>query len=205
MFTGLVQAIGTVAEAGRGPDGVLRLSVDAGGWAHRPSKGDSIAIDGCCLTLVDDPAGHNTLAFDAIPQTLAVTTLGDLKAGDRVNLEHAATPTTLLGGHMVQGHVDGTATVIGVQRGGDFRVTLRVPPGSEPFMVERGSVCLGGVSLTLAEVRAAGAEITVALIPTTLELTTLGELTPGRTVNLEADATTKAVVNTVLRVMESRK
>lgn len=207
MFTGLVQAVGTVAAAGvqPGTEGVLRLEIDAKGWSHRPAAGDSIAVDGCCLTVVETPTGANRLAFQAVPQTLSLTTLGRLKPGDRVHLEHAATPTTLLGGHMVQGHIDGVGTVSRVDRGGDYRIAIRVPAGVEPFMVARGSVCIAGVSLTLASVTHGGAEIGVALIPSTLEMTTLGNLLPGSLVNIEADATTKAVVATVLRVMESRR
>lgn len=207
MFTGLVQAIGTVADTTRTPGGVLRLSIDAAGWGHRPGAGDSIAVNGCCLTLVGPPSGENLLTFEAIPQTLSITTIGGLKRGDRVNLEHAATPTTLLGGHLVQGHVDGVGTVERVEgtAGGDYRVTVRVPAGVEAFMLAKGSVSIDGVSLTLAEVTLEGAQITVALIPTTLELTTLRELVPGRAVNIEADATTKSIVTTVLRVMESRR
>ena len=207
MFTGLVQAVGTVTETkpGTGTGGVLRLLIDASGWTHRPEHGDSIAVDGCCLTLVGEPTAGNTLTFEAIPQTLALTTLGSLKPGGRVNLEHAVTPVTLLGGHLVQGHIDGIGTVTRVQRGDDYRVSVRVPAGVEPFMLPRGSVCIAGVSLTLAEVSSDGSEITVALIPTTLALTNLAELTPGQSVNIEADATVKSVVTTVLRVMESRR
>lgn len=207
MFTGLVQAIGTVADATRTPGGVLRLSIDAAGWGHRPGAGDSVAVNGCCLTLVGPPTGENRLVFEAIPQTLSITTIGGLKRGDRVNLEHAATPTTLLGGHLVQGHIDGVGTVERVEEaaGGDYRVTVRVPAGVEAFMLAKGSVCIDGVSLTLAEVTREGAAITVALIPTTLESTTLRELVPGRAVNIEADATTKSIVTTVLRIMEGRR
>ena len=148
------------------------------------------------------------MSFDVIPQTLAVTTFGTLSPGDRVNLEHAATASTLLGGHLVQGHVDGVGTVVRVHSGeaaGDYRVTVRVPSGLEPYMIAKGSICLAGVSLTLAEVSGGGSEVTVALIPVTLAQTTLAELAPGRGVNVEADATTKSVVATVLRVMESRR
>ncbi len=207
MFTGLVQAVGTVAAAAVQPggEGVLRLEIDAGSWPHRPAAGDSIAVDGCCLTVAETPTGANRLVFQAVPQTLRLTTLGRLKAGDRVNLEHAATPSTLLGGHMVQGHVDGIGTVSRVDRGGDYRIAIRVPAGVEPFMLARGSVCIAGVSLTLAGVTHGGSEIEVAVIPTTLGMTTLGGLNAGSLVNIEADATTKAVVATVLRVMESRR
>jgi riboflavin synthase len=204
MFTGLVQAVGTVTSANRGADGVLRLGVDTAGWDHRPAKGDSVAVDGCCLTVMAEPVGGELL-FEAVPQTLALTTLASVQPGQRVNLEHAATASTLLGGHIVQGHIDGVGIVERIQEGGDWRVTIRVPAGVEAFMFARGSVCVAGVSLTLAEVSNDGRVVTVALIPTTLALTNLAELKPGRGVNIEADAMTKAVVATVQRITESRR
>ncbi|MFT3683914.1 MAG: riboflavin synthase [Phycisphaerales bacterium] len=209
MFTGLVQAMGTVKSADSRADGVLRLTLDLGAWAHRPSLGDSIAVDGCCLTAVAAPEG-GVVSFDVIPQTLAVTTLASLKPGQRVNLEHAATLSTYLGGHVVQGHVDGVGIVERVSHGkpgegGDWRVTVRVPSHAAKWMIAKGSVCLAGVSLTLAEVSNDGSLITVALIPTTLGLTNLAELAPGQGVNIEADALTKTVVATVQRMMENRQ
>lgn len=204
MFTGLVQAIGTVTSAERRSGGVLRLGVDTGAWSHRPAAGDSIAVDGCCLTVIADPK-EGVLLFEAVPQTLSLTTLASVQPGQRVNLEHAATASTLLGGHVVQGHVDGVGVVERVQQGDDWRVTIRVPPSAESFMFTRGSVCVAGVSLTLAEVSNDGRSITVALIPTTLALTNLGELKVGQGVNIEADAMTKAVVATVQRITESRR
>jgi len=207
MFTGLVQAVGVVREFTLTPQGVARITVDASSWPHAPAPGDSIAVNGCCLTLAAPPAPGNVLEFDAIPQTLRTTTLGLFRPGYRVNLEHAATPATLLGGHLVQGHVDGTGTVEHVDGtpGGDYRVKIGVPPSVAPFMVPKGSVCVDGVSLTLADTTRGGEQITVALIPTTLALTTLGELRTGQSVNIEADATVKAVVTAVQRIMESRK
>jgi riboflavin synthase len=205
MFTGLVQAVGTVVSTDRQPDGLLRLGVDAGTWQHTPSPGDSIAVDGCCLTLVGPPQG-GVLRFDVVPQTLAATTLASVRPGQRVNLEHAATMATFLGGHIVQGHVDGVGVVEQVkQASGDWRVTVRIPEHAAIYMVEKGSICVSGVSLTLAEVGNEGRLITVALIPTTLALTNLGELASGTGVNIEADAMTKAVVTTVKRLMESRR
>ena len=204
MFTGLVQAVGTVTKTDRLSGGILRLSVDSGGWGHRPSAGDSIAVDGCCLTVVGEPT-ESVLAFDVVPQTLSLTTLASVQPGQRVNLEHAATASTFLGGHVVQGHVDGVGVIERVSQSDDWRVTIRVPDGLGKYMFLRGSVCVGGVSLTLAEVGNDGALITVALIPTTLALTNLGVLAPGQGVNIEADAMTKAVVTTVQRITESRR
>ena len=203
MFTGLVQAVGTVTHAARTEAGILQLAVDAGHWNHRPAVGDSIAVDGCCLTVIEEPMS-GMMRFEAVPQTLAITTLASVHPGQRVNLEHAATASTYLGGHVVQGHVDGVGVVERVQTGADWRLTVRVPAGVEGFMFPRGSVCMAGVSLTLADVSNDGRFITVALIPTTLALTNLSELKPGQCVNIEADAMTKAVVATVRRITESR-
>lgn len=209
MFTGLVQAVGTVVSATRlpGGDGILRLAIDPGRWNHRPIPGDSIAVDGCCLTVVASPSPDGgVLQFDVVPQTLAVTTLVSVQPGQRVNLEHAATLATFLGGHIVQGHIDGVGVVERVQQSqGDWRVTIRIPDEVAPYMVAKGSICVAGVSLTLAEVGNDGRVITVALIPTTLGLTNLAELVPGRGVNIEADAMTKTVVTTVQRLMEGRR
>lgn len=138
------------------------------------------------------------VAFDVIPETLARTTLGALRVGDRVNLEHAVTAATLMGGHFVQGHVDGVGRVVSVKRGEDWRVRVRIGRELRPLMIPKGSVCVDGVSLTIAAVRADGFE--VALIPTTLELTTLADLRVGDDVNIEADMLVKAVA-TVLRGM----
>lgn len=221
MFTGLVQAVGRIVESRRNPGGVLRLVVDTGGWDHRPSLGDSIAVNGCCLTVVAARAG--TLSFDVVAQTQRVTTLAGLATGSGVNLEHAVTAGTYLGGHVVQGHVDGvgrvvangpavasdTAAAVGGsgQSGseGDWRLVVQLPQGLARYMLPRGSVCIEGVSLTLAEVRSGGEQIECALIPATLEMTTLRELSAGAGVNIEADAMVKAVVFTVERVMEKRR
>lgn len=166
--------------------------MDAGGWGYRAAAGDSVAVNGCCLTAVRGAARGNRLVFDVIPETLAKTTLGGLRAGERVNLEHAATAMTLLGGHMVQGHVDGVARVEKIETKGEWRVRVRPPAGLMPYMVGKGSVCLDGVSLTLAAVGRGWIE--VALIPTTLEMTTLASWRVGGDVNIEADAMAKTVV-----------
>lgn len=200
MFTGLIQAVGVVVRADAAPAG-LRLAVNPAGWDHHPKIGDSIAVNGCCLTVAAAPAASGgLLVFDAVPETLAKTTLGSWRAGTRVNLEHAATPTTLLGGHLVQGHVDGVARVEAVMREGtgEFgprRVRFRAPAGVMPYLAPKGSVCVEGVSLTLAGVNAAAGEFEVALIPTTLEKTTLGSLGPGAACNVEADTIAKTIVH----------
>jgi riboflavin synthase len=226
VFTGLVQAVGRVVSArakGPGPGGggsgwggagAVRLVIDPQGWAHRPALGDSISVSGCCLTVAEEPGGEGW-AFDVIPETLSKTTLGGLKPGARVNLEHAVTASTLMGGHFVQGHVDGVGRVTRVQRGDDWRVTVALPAELGAFMVPKGSVCVEGVSLTIAGLgergrgqaggggggggAGGGAEFTVALIPTTLAKTTLGDLQEGDGVNVEADMLAKTVVEFLKR------
>jgi len=195
MFTGLVQHVGRIASIEPSPAG-RRLTIDPAGWDHHPAPGDSICVSGCCLTVVT--ADGRGWAFDVVPETLAKTTLGGLARGSRVNLEHAATPTTLLGGHMVQGHVDGVAAVSRVQSGDDWRVEFRPPADLMACVIPKGSVCIDGVSLTLARVEPAAGVFEVALIPTTLEKTTLADLKVGQGVNVEPDAVVKAIVH-VLR------
>lgn len=205
MFTGLVQAMGEVLRVGPTPTGV-RLEIQPLGWDYRPALGDSIAVSGVCLTIAGlrTSGARRVWAFDVVQQTLKLTSLGALRVGSRVNLEHALLPTTLLGGHLVQGHVDGLGEVVGVQTGEDWRVRIRPrDAGFMEYVVPQGSVCIDGVSLTIAGVwkkgRARGLE--VALIPTTLAKTTLASLDAGDLVNLEADVIAKTVVHTMKRFM----
>jgi riboflavin synthase len=212
MFTGLIQAVGRVAAVvPRGEGAGVRLVIDPGAWEHQPAVGDSISVSGVCLTVAGfgDGAGAGTGAggkrawcFDAIPETMAKTALGRLTVGSRVNLEHALTPSTLLGGHFVQGHVDGVGEVVKIQTGADWRVTVRLAPGLMMHMVPKGSICLDGVSLTIAEL--SRDTVTVALIPVTLDKTTLGDLRIGDGINVEADVLVKAVVATIDRVLAAR-
>lgn len=190
MFTGIIQATGVITDRRQSPSGT-RLTVDPGTWAHTPSPGDSIAINGCCLTVASAPDPH--LSFDAIPETLAKTTLGAMQPGDRVHLEHAVTPSTLLGGHLLQGHVDGVAQVLQVASGGEHRIRIGPPRELMRFISPKGSVAIDGVSLTVAALDELWFE--VALIPTTLDLTTLGALKAGDQVNFEADMINKMVVH----------
>jgi len=191
MFTGIVQTTGRVLNATPGPGGV-RLVVDSCGWEHAPGLGDSIAVNGCCLTVaaLDD----ERLVFDVVPETLRKTTLGGWGAGRRVNLEHAATVTTLLGGHLVQGHVDGRARVLrsGETPDGGWELEIACDASVAECLVAQGSICIDGVSLTLAGLRDGAAR--VCLIPTTLAVTNLGELREGDEVNVEADVISKQVV-----------
>lgn len=195
MFTGLVQHVGDVfAVQSRGEQ--VRIVIDPRGWSHVPARGDSIAVSGCCLTVAEEPrAMGGFFAFDAIPETMGKTKLGSLTVGSQVNLEHSVTASTLMGGHFVQGHVDATATVAAVQTGDDWRIRLGPPADLMAYFVPKGSVCIDGVSLTLAEV--GSDHITIALIPETLARTTLGQLRAGDAVNVEADILSKTVVNTL--------
>lgn len=195
MFTGLVQATGRVVEV-EGRDGSARIVIDAPSWDHRPAPGDSVCVSGCCLTLVES-AAPGRLAFDAIPETLAKTTLGGWREGRRVNLEHSARMDTLFGGHVVQGHVDGVGEVVGVKTEGEWRVRVRIDPSLAAYVAPKGSVSVDGVSLTIAAEHAAEAWFEVALIPATLERTTLADLRVGDRVNIECDIMAKTVAHQV--------
>lgn len=194
MFTGIIQHRGRVTES-RTTSAGRSLLIDARGWGREFQPGESVAVNGCCLTVVHaDP-----LRFDVITQTLNVTTLGDLRPGDAVNLEPAVTPTTLLSGHIVQGHVDSVGIIRAVQQTPeDVRVTVTVPADLMDYIVPKGSVAVDGISLTLAEVLEDA--FVVALIPTTLELTTLGEAKVDRRVNLEADLIVKTIIHQMRRI-----
>jgi riboflavin synthase len=206
MFTGIIQHMGRVA-AVEPAEGGQSLWIDPQDWSHEPAHGDSVAVNGCCLTVATDQANlgerSQALKFDVVHQTLRLTTLGDLRAGEMVNLEHAATPTTLLGGHLVQGHVDGVGTVVSIDRSsGEWRVRIAPPLSLMEFIAAQGSICVDGVSLTVASLGKDWSE--VALIPTTLRLTNLTNLAPGSNVNIEIDCIAKTVVNWLKRT-ELRK
>ncbi len=190
MFTGLVEARGRVEALGRAAGG-RRLAVAAPEtWAAGLRPGDSVAVSGVCLTAVDVEPGR--LAFDLAEETVRVTTLGELRAGDAVNLERPLRLGAAVGGHLVLGHVDGVGTVLAVEAdGAGRRMTVAVPAALSPYLVPRGSIAVDGVSLTVA---ALGADrFTVALIPHTLAVTSLGERAPGARVNLETDVLGKYV------------
>lgn len=185
MFTGLVREVGTVVSMDRG-----RLVVEAPETARDAALGDSIAIDGVCLTVV--ACVDSTLRFDAVPETLARTSLATLDQGSRVNLEPALRAGDPLGGHIVQGHVDGVGTVRTVEDEGDGRrVWFDAPHDLLKYVVEKGSIAVQGTSLTVADTDDGG--FAVALIPHTLEATTLGELEADQNVNLEVDVLAKYV------------
>ncbi|WP_079122755.1 riboflavin synthase [Streptomyces abyssalis] len=186
MFTGIVEELGEVVAVEELPGAArfrLRGPVVTEGVRH----GQSIAVNGVCLTVVEASGGEFTA--DVIGETLARSSLGALTAGSRVNLERPMALGGRLDGHLVQGHVDGTGTL--VERTGDGTVRVQLPPGLAKYIVEKGSVTVDGVSLTVVE--AGGEHFTVSLIPTTLELTTLGVKQPGDPVNLEVDVLAKYV------------
>jgi riboflavin synthase len=195
MFTGIVQELATVAAVDHGADGSI-LRIDAGRVADGLRLGDSVSVDGVCLTAIDLAPG--ALAFEAMHETLERSTLGGLQAGDRVNVEAALRAGEPLGGHVVQGHVDGVGR-IGAERAEGFSRVLEVVPDAHllRYVVEKGSICVAGVSLTVAGLTDDGFE--VCLIPHTCEVTTLGSLAPGSTVNLEVDILAKYVERLLTR------
>jgi riboflavin synthase len=186
MFTGIVEELGTVASL----DGT-RLRVSSSIVGADAGLGDSLAVNGVCLTMVERTSGG--LAFDLSEETIRRSALGRLRRGDRVNLERPATPSTRLGGHIVQGHVDGVGLVASVEPSGEGGAWLRVtaPEELRRYLVEKGSVAVDGVSLTVAALEADA--FAVALIPHTLSATTLGSARPGDPVNLEVDVIAKYV------------
>ncbi|HYV14625.1 MAG TPA: riboflavin synthase [Conexibacter sp.] len=194
MFTGLVQELGTVAAVEPTPDGV-RLTLDTA-LAGELATGDSIAVNGVCLTAVD-PAPTRFTA-DVMNETLRRSSLADLRPGLGVNLELPLRADDRLGGHFVQGHVDGLGTVDAVEQDGFARVVrIAAAPELLRYVVEKGSIAVDGVSLTVSAVDEAS--LSVSLIPETLERTTLGAAQPGRPVNLEVDVLAKYVEKLVTR------
>ena len=189
MFTGIVREIGRVAAVDGGAKGIeVRVVLPL--TAASAGVGDSVSIDGVCLTA--ERVEGETISFHAVPETLRRTSLGRLSAGDAVNVEPALRAGEPLGGHIVQGHVDGVGRVQSVEAEGEgLRVIVEAPPEILRYCVEKGSITVEGVSLTVAELH--DDAFGVALIPHTLAATTLGTLVPGRVVNLEVDVLAKYV------------
>ena len=194
MFTGIVEERGEV----RTSNG-HRLVVGCSTVPGDSGVGASVAVNGVCLTVVERT--DDSLAFDLSPETLERSSLRRLGSGHPVNLERPVTLATRLGGHLVQGHVDGVGEVTAVEdeEGGGARITVRVPDGLLRYVVEKGSVTVDGVSLTVARID--GEEIELALIPHTLAVTTLGSARPGDPVNVEVDVIAKYVANNVERLL----
>ena len=188
MFTGLIQEVGRVGRMDRSDEGA-RLAVESA-LAADFTEGDSVAIDGACLTVVEKtPAGFTV---EAMNQTLEMTSLGDLAEGDPVNLEPALAAGQPLGGHLVQGHVDGVGKVASIEPDGfSRRLTVELPAGADRYVIAQGSITIQGVSLTVNAVN--GAEFEVNLIPHTVQVTTLRHLTRGAPVNLEIDLVARYV------------
>ena len=196
MFTGIVEELGVV-EALEDQGDALRLTVRGPHVTVDAALGDSIAVNGCCLT-VAERAGE-TFTADVMRETLDKTSLGALEPGARVNLERAVTPTSRLGGHIVQGHVDGTGRVVRRTPSEHWEVVeVTVPPGLAHYLVAKGSITVDGVSLTVVDVDDVTGTFTVSLIPETLARTTLGLKQPGEPVNLEVDVIAKYVERLVV-------
>lgn len=190
MFTGIVEAAGRVALVEpRGEN--VRLAVETAPLSIADSTpGDSIAVNGVCLTMVAH--GPDRFAADVSRETLECTTLGDLRAGSRVNLERALTLASRLGGHLVSGHVDGLGTVVArTSDGGSERFTFELPAALTPYVARKGSICLDGVSLTINDVT--DCRFQVQIIPHTLTHTIIGEYQPGTRVNVEVDLVARYV------------
>ena len=188
MFTGLVEEVGRVSSVEDGE--MLRLSISASRVSEGTQAGDSVCINGACLTVGE--VDGRTLTFFAMPETLRRTSLGGLRAGSPVNLERAMAAGSRFGGHIVQGHVDGVGEVIGVRPEGDAEIwEFGAPRAVLRYCVEKGSICVDGISLTIVSV----GEYTfaVSILPQTRANTNLGELGPGSRVNLEADVIGKYV------------
>ncbi len=194
MFTGLVQDLGRVAEVHETADGV-RLAVESP-LAAELAEGDSVAVNGVCLTAVGLCKGER-FGADVMRETLRRSSLGDVGPGSTVNLELPLRAADRLGGHIVQGHVDGVGALGGVREEGFARVvTIEAGPDTLKYVVEKGSITVDGISLTVARVDDAGFD--VSLIPETLERTNLGGTAEGRTVNLEVDVVAKYVEKLVV-------
>jgi riboflavin synthase len=192
MFTGIVEELGTVRGVTPHATGA-RLEFQASVVLEDAHVGDSIAVDGCCLTVVEVERAESWWAADAVEETLRRTVLGELREGDPVNLERPVRLSDRLGGHLVQGHVDGRGSIAGRTMNSDDSLLMRIQASPEllRYVVEKGSIAVDGVSLTVVGVE--GSCFSVALIPHTQQVTTLGRKRDGDTVNLEVDLLAKYV------------
>jgi len=189
LFTGIIEDLATVDQIKRSSVGAV-VSIHTALPTARISIGDSIAVSGCCLTVVRKARG--SLSMDVSAETLRRTILGELKPGDRVNMERCLTLNKLLGGHLVSGHVDGIGRIVSIKPEGDSLLyTFEVGSSQSRYLVEKGSVALDGVSLTVFGIR--GNRFNVALIPHTLKVTTLGYKPVGSRLNVESDMLVKYI------------
>ncbi len=191
MFTGIVEEIGTVAKIENFAD-AARITVTAHVAVQDVQSGDSIAVNGVCLTVVDH--SENSFSADVMQQTLSMSALGELVEGSTVNLERAVTPTTRLGGHIVQGHVDATSRMISRVTSDHWDVVrFELPSSIARYVAKQGSITVQGVSLTVSNLAEDNSWFEVSLIPATLSHTTLGDLQLGSPVNLESDIVARHV------------
>lgn len=198
MFTGLITEVGTIASITLGKESAI-LVIDAPDTVAGIALGDSISVNGVCLTAT--AVSERTFTADVMVQTLSMTSLGSYKTGDRVNLELAATLSHRMGGHMVQGHVDGVASVTSIVDGEKWQeFTVSMPQPLMKYVVAQGSICIEGVSLTVGQINDERNEVTVWLIPATLEKTNLSQKKVGNHLNIEVDVLAKYVE----RLMEKR-
>jgi len=190
VFTGIVEEQGTIKSIEPAGSGV-RIVIDAQTVLTDAEMGASIAVNGCCLTVVE--FSESEWAADAVPETMDRTNLGLLNAGDQVNLERPMQPTSRMGGHIVQGHIDGVAPILTIdaQDDGSWRYRFGLSPELAGYVVEKGSIALDGISLTVAAIGADWFEI--AIIPHTASVTNLGKRSPGDVVNVEVDILAKYV------------
>jgi riboflavin synthase len=191
MFTGIIEELGTVTEAGS------RLRIECCLVRADLTAGASLAVNGVCLTAVD--LGADSFAADLAPETLRRSNLGDLVEGSRVNLERPVTPATRLSGHIVQGHVDATGVLESLEAlgEGNYWLKVRVPAGLDKYLVEKGSIAIDGISLTIAAID--GPVVSVTVIPHTFASTSLGSARPGARLNIEVDVIAKHVEKLMLR------
>jgi len=191
MFTGLISELGTVAAISKGETSAV-FTINAPALISEIKLGDSVAVNGVCLTATN--VSGNTFTADVMVQTLSLTSLSQIIVNGPVNLELAAQLNARMGGHMVQGHVDGVATVVGLTPGEKWaQFDIKVPDHLTKYIVNQGSICLDGVSLTVGEISDSNSVLTVWLIPETLERTNLSSKKPGDLINIEVDVLAKYV------------
>jgi riboflavin synthase len=199
MFTGLIQELGVVADLVR-QETSAQITIKAPALAPQIKPGDSVSVDGVCLTATN--VTEDSFTADAMVQTLAVTSLGQIQSGSAVNLELAARLDTRMGGHIVQGHVDGTGTLVALTPGAQWmKCEVKVERSLLKYIVAKGSICFSGVSLTVGEVHDETSVVTVWLIPETIERTSIATKKPGDVINIEVDVLAKYVE----RMMEQKK
>ena len=198
MFTGLIQELGVVADIVRA-ESSAQITIKAPALAPQIKTGDSVSVDGVCLTAT--AVTVDSFTADAMVQTLAVTSLGQIQSGSTVNLELAARLDTRMGGHIVQGHVDGTGTLVALTPGEQWmKCEVKVERSLLKYIVAKGSICFSGISLTVGEVNDETSVVTVWLIPETMERTSIATKKPGDLINIEVDVLAKYVE----RMMENK-